>query len=142
MSDDAASAVAGNETVDVPARPGAGKPDPILVVDGATRSFGGVQAVNVEHLELQRGAITALIGPNGAGKTTLFNVLTGFDKADSGNIVFSGSSIDHLPPWRVAELGMVRSFQTPVGFPTLSVGESLMVAGSCKFESILKALLG
>src|SRR5689334_17097535 len=62
------------------AEPGAAKPDPILVVDKITRQFGGMTAVDVDHLEVQRGLITALIGPNGAGKTTFFNLITGFDK--------------------------------------------------------------
>ena len=54
------------------------------------RRFGGLTAVDVEHVEIQRGAITALIGPNGAGKTTFFNLLTGFDKPDEGSWTFNG----------------------------------------------------
>ena len=67
---------------DVEPVPGVPKPDPILVVDRVTRTFGGLRAVDVDHLEVQRGAITSLIGPNGAGKTTFFNLLTGFDTPD------------------------------------------------------------
>ena len=65
------------------ASPASAKPDPILVVDNIVRQFGGMTAVDVEHLEVQRGMITALIGPNGAGKTTFFNLITGFDKPTS-----------------------------------------------------------
>jgi len=64
---------------DVERTPGAAKPDPILTAHNVTRTFGGLTAVDVKHLEVQRGVITALIGPNGAGKTTLFNLLTCFD---------------------------------------------------------------
>ena len=60
------------------AAPGVEKVDPIIVIDNVSRTFGGLKAVDVDHLEIPRGAITALIGPNGAGKTTLFNLLTGF----------------------------------------------------------------
>ena len=70
----------------MPATPGVAKPDPILVADSVQRTFGGIRAVSVDHLEVQRGAITALIGPNGAGKTTFFNLLTGFDKPDHGAV--------------------------------------------------------
>ncbi|MDH4143575.1 MAG: ATP-binding cassette domain-containing protein [Acidimicrobiia bacterium] len=82
----------------VEARPGSPKPDPILVVDGIRRTFGGLTAVNVEHLEIQRGVITALIGPNGAGKTTFFNLLTGFDRPDAGTRVFDGRRLDQRRP--------------------------------------------
>ena len=66
--------------------PGCKKVDPIIVADNVTRAFGGLKAVDVDHLEIPRGAITALIGPNGAGKTTFFNLLTGFDKPDTGTL--------------------------------------------------------
>ena len=63
--------------------PGSSKPDSILEVDNIVRQFGGMTAVDVDHLEVQRGIITALIGPNGAGKTTFFNLITGFDRPTS-----------------------------------------------------------
>src|SRR5262245_16480972 len=90
---------------------GAAKPDPILVVDGVQRRFGGMTAVDVDHLEVQRGAITALIGPNGAGKTTLFNLLTGFDQPNQGKWSFDGRSIAGKSGAAVARAGMVRTFQ-------------------------------
>src|SRR6185436_6558310 len=68
----------------VPAEPAAAKPDPILVADNMVKTFGGLTAVDVDHVEIERGSITALIGPNGAGKTTFFNLITGFDKPDKG----------------------------------------------------------
>ena len=87
---------------DVAHEPGAPKPDPILVADDVVRQFGGLTAVDVEHVEIQRGAITALIGPNGAGKTTFFNLLTGFDQPDSGEWTFNGQSAGRRagPPGR------------------------------------------
>ena len=73
--------------------PGAAKPDPIVVADKVLRQFGGLTAVDVEHVEIQRGVITALIGPNGAGKTTFFNLLTGFDRPQTGDWSFNGTSL-------------------------------------------------
>ena len=68
------------------ATPGVAKPDPIIVADKVTRRFGGLTAVNVNHVEIQRGSITALIGPNGAGKTTTVEILEGFRNRDSGEV--------------------------------------------------------
>ena len=75
---------------DVPHKPGVPKPSPILRVEGMRRSFGGLVAVDVDHLEIQRGSVTALIGPNGSGKTTLFNLLCGFDRPEEGEWRFYG----------------------------------------------------
>jgi neutral amino acid transport system ATP-binding protein len=84
--------------------PGVKKVDPILIADGVSRSFGGLTAVDVDHLEVPRGAITALIGPNGAGKTTFFNLLTGFDTPDSGTWEFEGESLSGIPAFKVASV--------------------------------------
>jgi branched-chain amino acid transport system ATP-binding protein len=105
--------------------PGSTKPDPILVADDVSRRFGGVTAVDVAHCEFQRGWITALIGPNGAGKTTYFNLLTGFDKADTGQWSLNGRAITGLPPHRVARLGMVRTFQLTKSLTKLTVMENM-----------------
>jgi branched-chain amino acid transport system ATP-binding protein len=109
----------------VPCEPGAAKPDPILVADDVHRSFGGLIAVDVDHLEIQRGAITALIGPNGAGKTTLFNLVTGFDKPDSGRWTFEDRQLAGVPAYRVARFGMVRTFQLTKSLALLSVMENM-----------------
>ena len=79
--------------------PGATKPDAILTVDNVVREFGGNRAVDVDHLEVQRGVITALIGPNGAGKTTFFNLITGFDQPSSAKKMFGGPSADKAAKW-------------------------------------------
>ena len=109
----------------VEGRPGASKPDPILVVDSVRRAFGGLVAVNVEHAEIQRNQITALIGPNGAGKTTFFNLLTGFDESDTGRWTFDGHAVDNIPPHKLARLGMVRTFQLTKSLARLSVIENM-----------------
>jgi branched-chain amino acid transport system ATP-binding protein len=110
--------------------PGVAKPDAILALESVRRSFGGLRAVDVDHLEVQRGTITALIGPNGAGKTTLFNVLTGFDRADSGQWTFEGRQLARTPAHRVARAGMVRTFQLTKALMRLSCLENMMLAAT------------
>ena len=105
--------------------PGVKKVDPILVADGVSRSFGGLTAVDVEHLEVPRGAITALIGPNGAGKTTFFNLLTGFDTPDTGTWEFEGESLAGIPAFKVAQRGQVRTFQLTKALSLLTVLENM-----------------
>jgi branched-chain amino acid transport system ATP-binding protein len=117
-------------TEGVPRVPGAAKPDPILVADGVRRNFGGLMAVDVDHVEIQRGAITALIGPNGAGKTTLFNLLTGFDKPGSGRWIFDGRSMSGLPAYKVARAGMVRTFQLTKSLALLSVLDNMKLGAT------------
>ncbi|MGO1316617.1 MAG: ABC transporter ATP-binding protein [Cellulomonadaceae bacterium] len=112
----------------VAAAPGSTKPDPILVVDDVVRRFGGMTAVDVDHLEVQRGAITALIGPNGAGKTTFFNLLTGFDTPSSGTWTFDGDSIAGKSGAKVARKGMVRTFQLTKALSRLSVLDNMLLA--------------
>jgi branched-chain amino acid transport system ATP-binding protein len=126
---------------DVAHEPGAPKPDPILIADDVRRTFGGLTAVDVDHVELQRGAITALIGPNGAGKTTFFNLLTGFDQPDSGDWSFNGRSLSGVPAHRVARLGMVRTFQLTKALSKLSVIENMRLgATGQRGENVFRAL--
>ena len=105
--------------------PGASKPDPILVANGVRRSFGGLVAVDVDRVEVQRNAITALIGQNGAGKTTFFNLLTGFDDPDTGDWSFNGKSMRNVAPHQTAKLGMVRTFQLTKSLTRMSVLENM-----------------
>jgi branched-chain amino acid transport system ATP-binding protein len=131
----------------VPTEPGSSKPDPILIAESVRRSFGGLVAVDVDHLEVQRGAITALIGPNGAGKTTLFNLLTGFDHCDSGRWSFRRDAgeivLTGVPSYKVARLGMVRTFQLTKSLSRLSVLENMKLGatqqkGEKLFSSVLR----
>ncbi len=110
--------------------PGAIKPDPILVADSVTRHFGGIAAVDVAHLEVQRNAITALIGPNGAGKTTLFNLITGFDRPSSGRWTFEGRSLAGVSAARVARSGMVRTFQLTKALNRMTVIENMRLGAT------------
>jgi branched-chain amino acid transport system ATP-binding protein len=109
-------------------KPGSAKPDPILVMDDVVRRFGGMTAVDVDHLEVQEGAITALIGPNGAGKTTLFNLITGFDAANSGKWSFQGNSLAGKSGAAVAQAGMVRTFQLTKALSRLTVLQNMLLA--------------
>jgi neutral amino acid transport system ATP-binding protein len=125
--------------------PGVPKPDPILVVNGVRRRFGGLVAVDVEHVEVQRGAITALIGPNGAGKTTFFNLLTGFDVADEGRWTFEGQELRGVPAHKVARNGMVRTFQLTKSLARLTVLDNLKLGatgqrGEGFFSSLVRPL--
>jgi neutral amino acid transport system ATP-binding protein len=122
-------------------RPGVSKPDPILVIDGVQRHFGGLKAVDVDHLEVQRGVITALIGPNGAGKTTFFNLLTGFDAPDEGSWEFEGKSVGGVPSHKVARRGMVRTFQLTKALSRLTVMDNMLLgATGQRGERFLPAL--
>jgi len=125
------------------ATPGSTKPDPILVIDNVSRSFGGLKAVDVEHLEIQRGTITALIGPNGAGKTTLFNLISAFDEPSSGQWQLEGKELRGKQPYQIARSGMVRTFQLTKSLAKMTVIENMMLAApNQRGERFLTALMG
>ena len=123
-------------------RPGVPKVDPIIVADNITRSFGGLKAVDVDHVEIPRNAITALIGPNGAGKTTLFTLLTGFDKPDTGEWSFDGTQISGVPAYKTSRMGQVRTFQLTKALAMLSVLENMKLGAKAqKGENFFTAML-
>lgn len=99
----------------------------MLQVRGVSKNFGGLKAVNNCSLDVKKGSITGLIGPNGAGKSTLFNLITGFIPLDRGEITFNGENITGVSPHILAGKGLVRTFQTPNGFPNMTVMENLLV---------------
>lgn len=100
----------------------------MLVVENVDKSFGGLQALRKVSLEVKEGSITGLIGPNGSGKTTLFNVITGLYDKDGGSIYYRGQVIDGLPPHRIAQLGITRTFQIPRVPKHMTVLENMLIA--------------
>ena len=143
MSDPAATTTSATTAATATVDQGADIDDPILEVSGLQRRFGGVVAVDVEHLAVGRGSMTALIGPNGAGKTTLFNLLTGFDRPDRGEWRFDGEPLQHRPAYKVARAGMVRTFQLTKALARLSVLDNVLLgAKDAQGEGLLQALGG
>ena len=102
----------------------------LLEINGVTKSFGGLKAVNNCSFNVKKGSITGLIGPNGAGKTTLFNVITGQLLAEKGSIKIDGEEINQLPPYTTFKKGIVRTFQIPRELKRMTVLENLMVIKS------------
>ncbi|KHL15896.1 UNVERIFIED_CONTAM: hypothetical protein LK11_19395 [Mumia flava] len=114
------------DEVDRASGPGAA---PLLQVHGVGRRFGGVVAVDHVDLVVDPGEIVGVIGPNGAGKTTLFEIVAGFTRPDAGQVVFAGRDVTGASPEQRAVAGLVRSFQDAALFPTLTVRETVMLAG-------------
>jgi len=100
---------------------------PLLEVDTITKSFGGLNVLQGIKLEVYPGEICGLIGPNGCGKSTLFDVITGYQKADSGDVRFAGKSVRGDLPHEIARSGLIRTFQLTRIFPQLTVAENLLV---------------
>jgi ABC-type branched-subunit amino acid transport system ATPase component len=110
--------------------------DNLLEVDHLTKRFGGVTAVNECTFAVQKGTITALIGPNGSGKTTAFNMITGYLKADSGEIRFNGETTARPRPADLYRRGLSRTFQQARIFPELTVEENLVVAAGYSWRQL------
>ena len=108
----------------------------LLELDHVSRNFGGLKALDDVSLRLEEGEIIGLIGPNGAGKTTLVNVVTGVTPASRGRVMFRGTSIERLPPDRIAHLGIARTSQIVQPFPRMNaldnVAGGALFAGGCR----------
>jgi ABC-type branched-subunit amino acid transport system ATPase component len=100
----------------------------LLRAEGICKAFGGVQALDGCSIEVAAGSITGLIGPNGSGKTTLFNVITGYDRPDAGDVWYAGAKITGSSPQRVFAAGIGRTFQLTRIFQRLTVLENMIVA--------------
>ncbi len=100
----------------------------LLEVSNVSKSFGGIHALNLCSVDVEKGSITGLIGPNGSGKTTLFNVITGYETIEEGEIYFDGKPITGSSPDKVFKLGITRTFQLTRVFPRLTVLENMHVA--------------
>jgi branched-chain amino acid transport system ATP-binding protein len=101
---------------------------PILKVDTVTKAFGGLHAVDEVSFSMSPGEIIGLIGPNGAGKTTLFNVISGYFSPTRGHIFFNGKDVSGLPPYKLAALGVGRTFQVVKPFAGLTVLDNVVIA--------------
>lgn len=102
--------------------------EPILSINGVSKRFGGLRAVDDISFEFGVGGIMGLMGPNGAGKTTLVNIISGVYKPDSGTIRFKGRDITRLPAHKVCHLGIARTYQIPQPFGELTVLQNIIVA--------------
>ena len=100
----------------------------LLRAEGVAKAFGGVQALQDCTVEVEQGTIAGLIGPNGSGKTTLFNIMTGYERVDSGDVYLGDKKITNRPPQRVFALGIGRTFQLTRIFPRLTVLENMLIA--------------
>ena len=115
----------------------------LMRVNNLKKSFGGVKAVDIDNLIFNKNELTSIIGPNGAGKTTLFDLISGFQEEDSGEIFYQEKNITKSQPHKIARLGMVRTFQLTKVFDRMTVLENLMFAGSnisndSLFQSIIQ----
>ena len=107
---------------------------PLLTVDGISKHFRGVTAVDNVSLRVHRAEMVSLIGPNGAGKSTTFNCISGMEQPDSGSVTFDGRSLLDMPPHERALLGIGRTFQTAQLFDDMTVQENLAVAAQARFD--------
>jgi branched-chain amino acid transport system ATP-binding protein len=112
----------------------------LLSLRGLTRRFGGLTAVDAIDLDLAKGELVSIIGPNGAGKTTLFNLVTGLDRPDAGEVRFESLDITGLPPERLAGRGIARTFQLGRVFGNLSVMDNVLIGAQARLRAVKPAV--
>ena len=108
----------------------------ILEVNDVEKSFGGIKALDGISIGIEENAIIGLIGPNGSGKTTLLNTVSGFIAPDKGTVFFDGKDITSFPPYKVARLGMTRTFQLTRLFRGMTVLESMLLASKTQDDGL------
>ena len=114
----------------------------LVFVKDLKKSFGGLKAVDIKELYFKEGQLTSIIGPNGAGKTTFFDLISGFQNADSGEIHLKENNISSSQPYKIARMGMVRTFQLTKVFDRMTVMENLLFSGSnIKNDSFLRSII-
>jgi branched-chain amino acid transport system ATP-binding protein len=118
----------------------AAKSAPLLALRGLTRRFGGLTAVDGIDLELGAGELVSIIGPNGAGKTTLFNLVTGLDRPDTGEVRLAGQPITGFSPEKLAGLAVARTFQLGRVFGNLSVMDNVLVGAHARLRAVKPAV--
>lgn len=115
----------------------------MITIDGVSKSFGGIRAVQSCSFNVEKGSVTGLIGPNGAGKTTLFSIVAGFVEPTEGRILLDGADITRLKPHERFHKGLVRTFQIPQEFSRMTVRENLMIVPPAQSgENIFAAWFG
>ena len=107
----------------------------LISIQGITKSFGGIRAVNDISMLIAKGELRCLIGPNGAGKSTLFSLISGLQKADNGAILFNGENITRLEPYRRVRKGICQKFQTTRIYRSLTVDQNIVIAKSLHSEA-------
>ena len=113
-----------------------------LEVTNLKKSFGGLKAVDVQSLNLNRNELTSIIGPNGAGKTTFFDLISGFQDSDEGKVYLNKKNITKSQPYSIARLGMIRTFQLTKVFDRMTVLENMMFSASTvNNDSFIKSLI-
>ena len=113
-----------------------------LEVTNLKKSFGGIKAVDVQSLNLNKNELTSIIGPNGAGKTTFFDLISGFQDSDEGKVYLNKKNITRSQPYSIARLGMIRTFQLTKVFDRMTVLENMMFsASSVNNDSFMKSLI-